>query len=269
MKSETAKIFFGTNVKFLRNRTKQSQESLAELLKITRAKLNAWENDVVKSPLPEDYIRVSNHFRISIDSLLRVDLSKLGELNLRKLEGGEDVYLRGGKLRVLSITVDQHNRENVEVVPLKAKAGYLSGFSDPEYISSLPKMHMPMLPQNGSFRIFEIEGNSMLPLAAGSHVITRFVQDWTELKSNTSCIVISTQHGLVYKNVTIEKDGNMLLRSLNTEYDPYRLPIDEVDELWSFHGYISYRMPEVNDLGFIAQTLIEVRDHLKLKDKND
>lgn len=259
---ETAKIFFGPNVKFLRNRAKFSQEALAEILSITRAKLNAWENDVVKSPLPEDYIRVSNYFRISIDSLLRVDLSKLGELNLRKLEGGEDVYLRGGKLRVLSITVDQKNRENVEIVPTRAKAGYLAGYNDPEYIAALPKLNIPFLPQTGSFRIFEIEGNSMLPIPAGSHIISRFVQDWTEIKKGTACIVISAQHGLVFKSVTIEKDGNILLRSLNSEFEPYRVPIEEVDELWAFHGYISYKMPEATDLGFISQTLVEIRDHL-------
>lgn len=259
---ETAKIFFGQNVKHLRNRANVNQETLAESLSITRAKLASWENGSVRSPLPEDYINVSNYFRISIDSLLRVDLSKLGELNLRKLQGGEDVYLRGGKLRVLSITVDAKNRENVEVVPKRAKAGYLTGFNDPEYIAALPKLNIPFLPQTGSFRIFEIEGNSMLPIPGGSHIISRFVQDWTEIKRGTACIVISAQHGMVFKSVTIEKEGKMLLRSLNSEYEPYRIPVDEVDEVWAFHGYISYKMPEATDLGFISHTLVEIRDHL-------
>ncbi|WP_162926589.1 XRE family transcriptional regulator [Pedobacter chitinilyticus] len=259
---ETAKFIFGLNIKFLRNRAKLSQEELAEILGITRAKLNSWENATVKSPLPEDYMKVSDHFSITIDNLLRLELSKLGELNLRKLEGGQDVYIRGGTLRVLSISVDGKNRENVEVVPIRAKAGYLAGFGDPEYISTLDKLHIPFLPEKGTFRIFQIEGNSMLPIVDGSHIIARYVQDWSTLNADSPCIVISAQHGLVFKNVTIEKDGNLLLRSLNNEYEPYRTPIEEIGELWSFYGYISYKMPQADDLGFISSTLMEIRNHL-------
>lgn len=258
----SAKFIFGNNIKFLRNREKSSQEELAEILGITRAKLTSWENGTVKSPLPEDYMKVSDHFRISIDNLLRVDLSKLGELNLRKLVSGQDVYLSGSKLRILSISVDSSNRENVEVVPIRAKAGYLAGLGNEQYIASLERLHLPFLPERGTFRIFEIEGNSMLPVAEGSHLITRFVQDWTELRADSPCIVISAQHGLVFKLVTLEADGNMLLRSLNSEFEPYRIPAEEVAELWSFHGYVSYKMPEVGDLGQISQTLSEIQRHL-------
>ena len=43
------KIFFGPNVKFLRERRKLSQESLAETLELTRSKLNALENGQTKA----------------------------------------------------------------------------------------------------------------------------------------------------------------------------------------------------------------------------
>ena len=49
-----------------------------------------------------------------MDNLLKVDLSRLGELPLRELETGNDVYMRGGNLRVLAISTDADNRENVE-----------------------------------------------------------------------------------------------------------------------------------------------------------
>ncbi|WP_225975053.1 helix-turn-helix domain-containing protein [Anseongella ginsenosidimutans] len=44
------KIFFCSNLKFLRERKKISQEALAEKLHITRSKLNALENGQTKAP---------------------------------------------------------------------------------------------------------------------------------------------------------------------------------------------------------------------------
>src|SRR5690606_40737116 len=86
----------------------------------------------------------SDYFHVSVDSMLKVDLTKLGELKLRELEAGNDVYIKGGNLRVLAISVDKSNNENVEYVPVKAKAGYASGgYNDPEYIAGLPKFSMP------------------------------------------------------------------------------------------------------------------------------
>ncbi|HEY3389742.1 MAG TPA: helix-turn-helix transcriptional regulator, partial [Prolixibacteraceae bacterium] len=126
------RIFFAGNIRFLRDRKKLSQETLAARLGLTRAKLAAIEGGNTRSPQPEDYLNFSEFFKISIDSLLKIDLSKLGELKIRELEAGNDVYIRGGNLRVLAISVDKSNNENVEYVPVKAKAGYMAGYNDPE-----------------------------------------------------------------------------------------------------------------------------------------
>src|SRR3546814_14975382 len=68
----------------------------------------------------------------------------------------------GSAVRVLSITVDANDRENIELVPVKASAGYLNGYADPEYISELPRFNLPMFKQ-GSYRAFELKGDSMIP----------------------------------------------------------------------------------------------------------
>ena len=53
----------------------------------------------------------------------------------------------GSNIRILSISVDQQDRENIELVPVKASAGYLNGYADPEFISDLPKFHLPFFNQ--------------------------------------------------------------------------------------------------------------------------
>ena len=72
----------------------------------------------------------SKYYKVSIDTLVKIDLSKLSEFQLSELERGNDVYVTGSRLRVIATTVDSQNRENIEVVPLKAKAGYKNGFAD-------------------------------------------------------------------------------------------------------------------------------------------
>jgi transcriptional regulator with XRE-family HTH domain len=239
------RIFFAGNIKFLRERKKLSQESLAAQLGLTRAKLAAIEAGNTKSPQPEDYLNFSEFFKISIDTLLKIDLPKLGELKIRELESGNDVYIRGGNLRVLAISVDKSNNENVEYVPVKAKAGYMAGYNDPEFIASLPKYSLPNLPAQGTFRIFPSTGDSMLPVPEGSDIIAQYIADWTVLKPDTpSIVILKGQQDFVFKMTTINADGTILLKSLNSVYKPYTVSVDDVLEIWKFYAYTSKEFPE-------------------------
>lgn len=245
MNNETQKIFLAGNIKFLRERKKMSQESLASMLGLTRAKLAAIETGNTKSPQPTDYLNFSDFFKISIDTLLKIDLSKLGELKMRDLEAGNDVYIRGGNLRVLAISVDKSNNENVEYVPVKAKAGYMAGYNDPEFIAALPKYSIPNLPAQGTFRIFPSVGDSMLPVPEGSDIIAQYVADWTDLKADTPCIVIlKGQQDFVFKLATLNADGTIFLKSLNPVYEPYTVETSDVMEIWRFYAYTSREFPE-------------------------
>ena len=246
MKAKAQKIFFGTNLKMLRERKKISQEALSEKLNITRAKLASLESGFTKAPQPEDYINVSNFFSISIDSLMRIDLSKLGALKLRELEAGNDIYIKGGNLRILAISVDKSNNERTEYVPVKAKAGYTGGgYSDPEYIAELPKYSLPHIPRQGTFRIFPIVGDSMLPIPDGADITGQFVEDWTGLKAGTPAIVIlKGQQDFVFKLLTFEADGLVSLKSLNPLFNPYSVHVGDIVEIWKFHAYTSRQMPE-------------------------
>lgn len=253
------RIFFAGNIKFLRDRKKLSQENLAAKLGLTRAKLAAIEAGNTKSPQPEDYLKFSDFFKISIDTLLKIDLTKLGELKLRELESGNDVYIRGGNLRVLAISVDKSNNENVEYVPVKAKAGYMAGYNDPEFIASLPKYSLPNLPADGTFRIFPSTGDSMLPVPEGSDIIAQYVPDWTAIKAGTPCIVIlKGQQDFVFKLVTMNPDSTILLKSLNPEYKPYTVEASEVMEIWRFYAYTSREFPEAQTE--MATVLMAVRN---------
>jgi hypothetical protein len=60
----------------------------------------------------------------------------------------------------LLITVSQQGRNIIEIIPLKAQAGYLSGYADPEFIESLQHIS-PFATEK--FRAFPVDGDSMPP----------------------------------------------------------------------------------------------------------
>ncbi|MBX9448877.1 MAG: helix-turn-helix domain-containing protein [Taibaiella sp.] len=256
--------FLGNNIKFLRRRQHLTQESLATQLSITRSKLNCIETGQTRSPAIEDLLNFSNFFRMSLDTLVKVDLSQLGELRIRDLEAGNDVYTKGGNLRILAISIDHDHKEQVEYVPIKAKAGYIAGFNDVDFIAALEKYSVPNLPKHGTYRIFATKGDSMLPIPEGSDITARYEEDWTAIKAGTPCILIlNGQQDFVFKMVTAQRDHTFLLESLNPVYEPYTVHAADILEIWSFHAFTSREIPLSSGMDVVLQEIRELRSMIR------
>jgi transcriptional regulator with XRE-family HTH domain len=240
-------MHFSSNIKFLRNRKGRTQDDVAFALGMKRSTLSGYENEV-SNPSVDVLLAFSGYFKISVDTLIKVDLSALPESQMVQLERGYDVYIRGNQLRVLATTVDTTNEENIELVSEKAKAGYTSGFSDPEYIRILPAFRLPFLSKERKYRTFQISGDSMLPIPDKSWVTGEYAENWKFIKDGTPCIVLTMDEGIVFKIIDnrIDQDGKLTLHSLNKLYEPYDLEIKEVKEIWKFVNYISSEMPDRN-----------------------
>lgn len=245
MNQESRPFFWATNLKFLRNRKKLSQEALAEAMGITRSKLNAHENGQTKNPVLDDLIGFSEYFKIGIDALVKANLSELSEAKLRELEAGNDTYSQGRQIRILATTVDSKNQDNMELVPQKARAGYTSGYSDPDFIASLPTFSLPQLPKDRKHRMFPISGDSMHPVPDGAFVVGEYVEDWMGLPANAPCIVVTKSDGIVFKLVSLKPSDakTLILESLNELYKPYEVSIAEVLEIWRFKGLLTNQLP--------------------------
>src|SRR4051812_28495608 len=216
-------MHFSNNIKILRNRKKRTQDIVATELNMSRSTLNSYENGSIKNPTLDALMVFSKYFRLSIDTMVKVDLSKLSEFQLSELEKGNDVYVTGSRLRVIATTVDSQNRENIEVVPLKAKAGYKNGFADPEFIRKLPTFQLPLLLSDRKYRMFQISGDSMLPIPDKSWVIAEYLENWYDMKDGDAYVILTQEEGLVFKVVEnyLKKKKNVILKSLNTLYKPY------------------------------------------------
>ncbi|MEI6456519.1 MAG: LexA family transcriptional regulator [bacterium] len=222
-------MFFSSNIKFLRRRRGRTQDDVATALGMKRSTLSGYENGIAQ-PAIEALVHFSNYFNIAVDTLIRVDLQKLPESQMRQVERGYDVFIRGSNLRVLATTVNADNEENIELVSEKAKAGYSSGFADPEYISILPTFRLPFLSKQKKYRTFQVSGDSMLPIDHGSWVTGVFIQNWTTIRDKDAYIILTTDDGIIFKVVEnrLEAEGKLILYSLNPAYEPYELPAQAI-----------------------------------------
>ncbi|HSV88670.1 MAG TPA: helix-turn-helix domain-containing protein [Bacteroidales bacterium] len=239
--------FFASNIKLLRKRRGRTQDDVAFSLSMKRPTLSGYENGFAQPGL-EALVAFSKYYNISIDTLVKIDLQGLSEYQLAQLERGFDVFVTGSKLRVLATTVDHRNEENIELVSEKAKAGYRTGFADPEFIRELPTFHIPFLSKQKKYRTFEISGDSMLPIPEGSWVICEFVQNWNLIHDRHAYIIHTLNDGVVFKVVEnlIESEGTLRLHSLNPAYKPYDVHVNDIREVWKFVNHISNSMPEAN-----------------------
>lgn len=234
-------MYFAENLKFLRKRKKKSQTELAEELGLTRTTLSGYEKTV--QPPFKTLLILADYFHVSLDALIKYNLSVLSEFQLSQIEKGFDIDITGNKLRLLTISVDEKGKENIEMVPLKAHAGYTGSYGDLEFIASLPRFQLPFLPENKTYRAFQIKGDSMLPVAENSWVTCSYVEDWTLIKDGTACIVVTLDEGIVFKLLYKKLDkGKFLLVSSNRSYSPFELNVAQVLEIWQFETWNSFQV---------------------------
>ncbi|MCU0431363.1 MAG: LexA family transcriptional regulator [Cytophagaceae bacterium] len=257
---------FAGNLRHLRSLKKKSQEQLAEDLKLTRSRISSYEEGRSEPPI-DILIALSDYFEIPVDVLLRNDLSK----------SDGKTFIKVAQHRILfPIVVNQQDKDLIEVITEKASAGYTRGYSDPDYIASLPLMQLPFVPI-GKHRAFPIAGDSMEPLVrSGSYVVGRFVEQVKELRQGQTYVLICND-GMVYKRLDLSaiKEGKLLLISDNPFYKPYYISVEDVLEFWEFtcHINLSNYKPEELNLNSIMAMMrdlqIELKDlRLEIQQKN-
>jgi transcriptional regulator with XRE-family HTH domain len=214
--------FISSNIKHLRHLNSLSQEQFADQLNLTRARIGSYEEERCDPPI-DVLIKISKLYHIAIDALVKADLRKFDIASMMKV----------GENRILfPIVVDSQNNDLVEVVTMKASAGYLNGYADPEYIESLPIMNLPFK-ITGKHRAFPIHGDSMPPLKSGCFVIGKFTESLKDIKDGQTYVFVTKDDGIVYKRA-YKKGSTIHLHSDNKQYDPYTIKASDVLEIWEF-----------------------------------
>jgi transcriptional regulator with XRE-family HTH domain len=243
----------GKNLKYLRKLRGWTQEEFAAKLQIKRSLIGAYEEERAE-PRIEVLETVGEIFKLTLDELL---LTELGDSKTN--------YLAKRRAQKLASGTNE-----ISFVPVKAAAGYLAGHSDPEFIDELNTFTLPMLAP-GSYRAFEIVGDSMLPTPSGSIIIGEMTNNLEDVKSNQTYIIISRNEGIVYKRVMKngKSKGKLTLVSDNTSYQPYTVNTSDILEIWKANMVISKANVQprwdVNQLASVVSNLQDQVTTLKNK----
>jgi len=204
------------NLKYLRKLRGWTQEEFANKLRIKRSLLGAYEEERA-DPRIEVLEIIADMFKLSLDDLLRKDLTENKASYISKRRAQKMAAGRG----------------DIPFVPVKAAAGYLNGFADPEFVDELNTFTLPML-AGGDYRAFEIVGDSMMPTPSGSVIVGEKVENLESLKTSNTYIVVSKTEGIVYKRVmkSNRQKNKFTFVSDNPAYQPYTVAAEDIVEVW-------------------------------------
>lgn len=246
----------GQNLKYLRKLRGWTQEEFSVRLGIKRSLLGAYEEERA-DPRIEVLEIVSDLFKVTLDDLLRKDLSEL-----------KGSYLSRRRAQKMSA-----EKNEIQFVPVKAAAGYLAGYADPEFIDELNTFTLPMMAP-GKYRAFEIVGDSMMPTQSGSVIVGEKVDGVDNIKSNQTYIVVSRNEGVVYKRVmkNNRSKNKLTLVSDNSAYEPYNVNVEDILEVWQAQMIIAKANVQsrwdVNQLASLVSNLQEQVSTMKRKISN-
>ncbi|HEY0678241.1 MAG TPA: LexA family transcriptional regulator [Chitinophagaceae bacterium] len=243
----------GKNLKYLRRLRGWTQEEFAGRLHIKRSLLGAYEEERAEPRIDVLEI-VGDIFKLTLDELLLKDLGDT-----------KGNYLAKRRAQKMAAGTNE-----IQFVPVKAAAGYLAGYGDPEFIDELNTFTLPML-SPGQYRAFEIVGDSMLPTPSGSVIVGEKVESLEDVKSNQTYIVVSRNEGIVYKRVmkNARLRNKVTMISDNPAYQPYNVSAEDIMEIWKAQMVISranvQQRWDVNQLAGMVGNLQEQVNTLKKK----
>ncbi len=228
------------NLKFLRKRSGKTQDALSSAVNIGRTTIANYEAGI-SEPNVETLLLFANFFGVSMDDLLSKNMEeaiKSGEKDnalqsafLQKPAGG--IYSSVPRV----ITVDNSGNDNILYVPVKARAGYLLGYGDAEFMETLPTFRLPGL-SNSTYRMFEVEGPSMAPnVLNGDRIIGEWVDGLDKIRDNRVYVVVHSG-GVAVKRVInrLKERGKLYLKSDTIahrhEFPTLEIDPEDVKEVW-------------------------------------
>ena len=161
------------------------------------------------------------------------------------------------------ITLNPEGIENIVLVSQKAAAGYGQNIEDANWLADLPQFQIP-LPEfrNASFRGFEVQGDSMLPLVNDkSWVICSAVENLNAIKNNDIYVVVEEESIRLKVVQKDDKNKKLTLISLNPEYANAEVLYVNIVEIWHFHSQLNFG--KNSDLVTLNQIYAEMKEILQ------
>lgn len=259
--------FFGQNIKKIRKIKQISQSQFADLFKLTRASIGAYEEGRSEAKV-DTIIQIANHFSISVDSLLTKELTVNDLYHFDLVNKDLDKY--------------HHIKENgttasftgIPLVSDKIFTEYLANIGNFDFINSLPKIKLPV--DNPShLRAFVQYGNAMQynnsGIFHGDIVIVEQIEI-DKLEADKLFIVIT--HNQVYlRRFETENNSSLAFKTDNFDYEAFQVQRNEIMELWMvkyiFTKHVSSSNKSSNRIDDLERRLRDIEERMSVKNKTE
>lgn len=259
---------FSKNLVFLREKKGEKQLETATALGLSRSTYANYEVGI-NQPKLDILLKIIGHFDIDFLKLMSQDLSlgkifesetenieiqkgkKIGKILGKNLgDFSQNTPLKIGAEMPKTVVVTTQNEELVPLVPVKARAGYLIGYGDVEYMGKLPVYSFPNL-RPATYRVFEVEGNSMFScLADKDRVLARWANA-AEINNDRVYVLVTANEGILIKRCLNKvSEGLIICKSDNNhkgEYPNIVLEMSEILECWYVQERLTKQLPNPND----------------------
>lgn len=263
-----------TNLKFLRKRSGKTQDALSSEVNIGRTTIANYEAGI-SEPNVDTLLLFAKYFGISLDDLLSKnmeDIIKAGEKDMMLRSVFPAQHAAGYSSIPKIITVDNSGNDNIIYVPVKARAGYLSGYGDAEFMETLPTFRLPGL-NNATYRMFEVDGPSMAPnVLHGDRIIGEWIDELDKIRDGRVYVVVH-KGGVAVKRVVnrLKERGKLYLKSDTIahrhEFPTVEIDPEDVNEVWYGRMKISSDFSEPAEvyhrLADLETDLMEIKQMLK------
>src|ERR1700753_1340621 len=266
-------MYLANNIKYLRKKSGKTQDALSAAVKIGRTTIANYEAGI-SEPNLDTLITFATFFGVAVDELLSKNMeedARSGEKDTALRAISQDLGTAYSKIPKI-ITVDSSGNDNIIYVPVKARAGYLNGFGDTEFMETLPTFRLPGL-NNATYRMFEVEGPSMAPnVIHGDRIIGEWIDDLEKIRDNRVYVIVH-EGGVAVKRLVnrLKERGKLYLKS-DTIAHRHEFPTVEVDpadvkEVWYARMKISSDFTEPAEvyhrLADLEMDVMEMKNAMK------
>lgn len=271
-------MYLASNLKYLRKKAGKTQDGLSSELNIGRTTIANYEAGI-SEPNVETLMGFANYFDVTLDQLMSKNLE--GDKAAQKDNALNAVFSAkrvGYSAIPRIITVDSDGNDNIIYVPVKARAGYLSGYGDAEFMETLPTFRLPGL-NNATYRMFEVDGPSMAPnVLHGDRIIGEWIDALDKIRDNRVHVVVH-KGGVAVKRVInrLKERGKIYLKS-DTIAHRHEFPTVEIDpedikEIWYGRMKISSDFSEPAEvyhrLADLETDVMEMKNMIKGQPKTE
>ncbi len=129
----------------------------------------------------------------------------------------------------------------IHYVPQNQFGDYQHRFQQPDYLSRLPTMRLPMLPV-GQYRTFEADADFTFP---GAWLVGQFVRNWFEITDGQFYVLLVQHQGILARRVfsQVKDKGTLLLTADKPNVPGREVALKDVLEVWDVRAFVSQQLP--------------------------